>query len=352
VVRRKEERRREERHPLDQRAGAVLRAIIDEYVSTAQPVGSHALVEKYGLGVSSATVRGVMADLERAGLIDQPHTSAGRVPTDEGYRIYVESLAEPIALAPVDQLTIRHQFGQVAFSSEQWFRLAAAILASTTQSAGLVTPVRPARMRFRRVHAALVHPRLAAVVVVPVEGSIRQALVGLPIDTDQLGLDETAARLDRALAGKTAAQALILASRLDPLGEAMARRIAAVMQEADASHVESLFSDGLLNVMEAPEFARTEKLRRVFAALQDQAYLGRLVGHVARQGGVRVFIGRENLLADMADVSLVMAPFGHAGRLFGVVGVLGPTRMAYTRTIGVVRFVSGLMDELVGQLYA
>jgi heat-inducible transcriptional repressor len=125
-----------------------------------------------------------------------------------------------------------------------------------------------------------------------------------------------------------------------------------MMRDADAAQVEGLFSDGLLNVMEAPEFARTEKLRRVFAALQDQAYLGRLVGHVARHGGVRVFIGHENLLDDMSDVSLVLAPFGHAGRLFGVVGVLGPTRMAYPRTIGAVRFVSGLMDELVGQLYA
>ena len=338
--------------PLDQRARAVLRAIIEEYVATAMPVGSHALAERYGMGVSSATIRSVMADLERAGLIDQPHTSAGRVPTDEGYRAYVEALSEPVPLEPVDQLMIRHQFGQVAFSSEQWFRLAAAILASTTRSAGLVTPVQPARTRLRRVHAAVVHPRLAALVVVPTEGSLRQALVGLPVDADQAGLDEAARQVDRALAGKTAAQSAPVAERLDPLAQAIARSTVALMHQADASQVEGLFSDGLLNVMEAPEFARTEKLRRVFAALQDQAYLGRLVGHVRRHGGVRVFIGHENLLAEMSDVSLVMAPFGHEGRLLGVVGALGPTRMAYARTIGAVGFVSGLMNELVGQLYA
>jgi len=338
--------------PLDERARAVLRAIIEEYVATAIPVGSHALVDRYGLGVSSATIRSVMADLERAGLIGQPHTSAGRVPSDEGYRLYVESLAAPVPLEPVDQLMIRHQFGQVAFSSEQWFRLAASILASTTRAAGLVTPVQPGRARVRRVHLAQVHPRLAALVLVLAEGSMRQALVGLPIEADQASLDEAAGRLDRILAGKTATQAAQLVERLDPLAQAIGRRVAALMHEIDASRVEGFFSDGLLNVMEAPEFARTETLRRVFAALQDQGYLGRLVGHVARRRGVRVFIGHENLLDDMSDVSLVMAPFGHGGRLFGIVGVLGPTRMAYPRTIGAVGFVSGLMNELVGQLYA
>lgn len=338
--------------PLDARERAVLRAIIEEHVATAAPVGSQVIVDKYELGVSSATVRSVMAHLERVGLIGQPHTSAGRVPSDEGYRMYVESIADPVPLEPVDQLMIRHQFGQVALSSEQWLRLAAAILASTTRAAGLVTSVQPGKTRLRRIHLGLVHPRLAAVVLEPTEGAMRQALVALPESRDEADLMAVASRLERALAGKTAVQIERLAVGLDPLSAVIARRAAATMSDVDSARVEGVFSDGLLNVMEAPEFARTEKLRRVFAALQDQAYLARLVEHVAKQGGVRVFIGHENLLEDMADVSLVMAPFGHAGRLFGVIGVLGPTRMSYPRTIGAVRFVSGLMDELVGQLYA
>lgn len=348
MARRTERRTR----PLDDRARSVLQAIIEEYVATATPVGSQALVERHDLGVSSATVRNVMADLERAGLIGQPHTSAGRVPSDAGYRLYVESIAGVEQLAPVEQLMIRHQFGQVAYSSEQWFRLAAAILAGTTRAAGLVTAVQPGRTRVRRLHLATVQPRLAALVLVPVEGALRQALVALPVDADQASLDGAAEHLDRSLAGKTAGQVEQLVERLGALEQAIARRAAELMREADAARVEELFSDGLLNVMAAPEFAQTEKLRRVFAALQDQAYLGRLVGYVARRPGVRVFIGHENPLDAMREVSLVLAPFGHAGRLLGVVGVLGPTRMAYPHTIGAVRFVSGLMDELVGQLYA
>lgn len=130
--------------PLDLRSQAILRAVIEEYVTTAQPVGSVALVERYGLGVSSATVRNILAELEMAGLLTHPHTSAGRVPTDAGYRYFVESIAEHVPLPAVEQLMIRHQFGQVEFASEHWFRLAATTLAGLTRSAGLAT--RPSRV--------------------------------------------------------------------------------------------------------------------------------------------------------------------------------------------------------------
>ena len=122
--------------PLDLRSQAILRAVIEEYVTTAAPVGSHALVERYRLGVSSATVRAVLAELETAGLLTHPHTCAGRVPTEHGYRYYVESIVDAVPLPPVEQLMIRHQFGQVEYASEHWFRLAATTLASVTRAAG------------------------------------------------------------------------------------------------------------------------------------------------------------------------------------------------------------------------
>jgi len=124
------------------------------------------------------------------------------------------------------------------------------------------------------------------------------------------------------------------------------------LQEFDADAIEELFSDGLLNVMAAPEFAESEKLRRVFGALENRAYLANLMGDVAGSGRVCVYIGHENPAQEMADVSLVLAPYGNPGRAVGVVGVLGPTRMAYPHAIGTVRFVSGLMNELIDHLYA
>ena len=136
------------------------------------------------------------------------------------------------------------------------------------------------------------------------------------------------------------------------LAARVGERLVRTLREYDADAIEELFSDGLLNVMSAPEFAQSDKLRRVFTALENRAYLGELVGTVAGAGRVQVFIGHENQPPEMRDVSLVLAPYGRPGRAVGVVGVLGPTRMSYPHAIGTVGFVSGLMNELVEHLYA
>jgi len=349
--------------PLDLRTQAILRAVIEEYVTTATPVGSQALVERYGLGVSSATVRHILSDLEASGLLTHPHTSAGRIPTDAGYRFYVESIAEAVPLPAVEQLMIRHQFGQVEFASEHWFRLAATTLATVTRSAGIATPAKPRDAHIRRVDLVAINERMASLILVLREGSIKQALVTLDSDdtvdsVDQPTLNAVAALLNERLMDVTArrAEARLATLRDDDRVEGLARRIGdrvvKVLRDYDAAAIEEVFSDGLLNVMEAPEFAQSDKLRRVFSALENRSYLGQLVGSVAGAGRVQVFIGHENQPHDMRDVSLVLAPYGRPGHALGVVGVLGPTRMPYSQAIGTVRFVSGLMNELVDHLYA
>ena len=344
--------------PLDARSQAILRAVIEEYVDSATPVGSQALVDRYGLGVSSATVRSILAELEAAGLLTHPHTSAGRIPTDAGYRYYVETIVESVPLPAVEQLMIRHQFGQVEFASEHWFRLAATTLASVTRAAGLATPAKPRAAHIRRLDLVLINDRLASLILVLREGAIKQALVNLDAPTDQDALSAVAGLLNDRIVGLTATGVAAAVERIDeevPLG-ALARRvgerIVRTLREYDAALIEEVFSDGLLNVMEAPEFARSDKLRRVFSALENRAYLGELIGSVAGSDRVRIFIGNENQPIEMREVSLVLAPYGRPGRAIGVVGVLGPTRMSYSQAIGTVRFVSGLMNELVDHLYA
>jgi heat-inducible transcriptional repressor len=353
-------RRRRPIGPLDLRAQAILRAVIEEYVATATPVGSQALVERYGLGVSSATVRSILAELEANELLTHPHTSAGRIPTDAGYRYFVESIVDAVPLPPVEQLMIRHQFGQVEFASEHWFRLAATTLASVTRAAGLATPAKPRDAHIRRIDLVAINERMASLILVLREGSIKQALITLDGDDaiDQPTLNAVAVLLNERLGDLTSTRA---ASRLATLGgddrvQSIARRvgerIVRIVTDYDAAAIEEVFSDGLLNVMEAPEFAQSDKLRRVFSALENRSYLGELIGDVAGSGRIRVYIGHENRPLEMQDVSLVLAPYGRPGRALGVVGVLGPTRMSYSQAIGTVRFVSGLMNELVDHLYA
>ncbi len=344
--------------PLDLRSQAILRAVIEEYVTSATPVGSHALVERYRLGVSSATVRAVLAELEAAGLLMHPHTSAGRVPTEQGYRYFVESIVESVPLPPVEQLMIRHQFGQVEYASEHWFRLAATTLASVTRAAGLATPAKPSAAHLRRLDLVSISDRLASLILVLREGALKQVLITLDGPTDQDQLSAVANLLNVLLDGLTATEAAGVLAALDAADPAadlprrVGERVVRALEEFDSAAIEELFSDGLLNVMAAPEFAQSEKLRRVFAALENRAYLAQLIDGVARSGRVCVFIGSENPAEEMADVSLVLAPYGRPGHAIGVVGVLGPTRMAYPQAIGTVRFVSGLLNELTDHLYA
>ncbi|HET9084949.1 MAG TPA: heat-inducible transcriptional repressor HrcA [Candidatus Limnocylindrales bacterium] len=346
--------------PLDLRSQAILRAVIEEYVSTAQPVASQALVDRYGLGVSSATVRNILAELETAGLLTHPHTSAGRVPTDAGYRFFVESIADAVPLPAVEQLMIRHQFGQVEFASEHWFRLAATTLAGLTRAAGIATPAKPNAAHIRRVDLVSVNERMASLILVLREGAIKQAALTMdePEAVDQGTLNAVAGLLNERLLDRTATSAEQILVKLDGaertqrIAQRVGERIVRILRDYDAAAVEEVFSDGLLNVMEAPEFAQSDKLRQVFSALENRAYLGELVGSVAGSGRIRIVIGAENPREEMHDVTLILAPYGRPGRAIGVVGVLGPTRMSYPNAIGTVSFVSGLMDELVDHLYA
>ena len=346
---------------LDARSGANLRAVIDEYITSAMPVSSGSLVSNHPMGVSSATVRNTLSDLEALGLLSQPHTSAGRVPTDEGYRYYVQGLTEEWALPPVEQRMIRHQFGQVEFVSEHWFRLAASTLAANTGTAGLATTAKPPTVRVRRIDLVSVQDRLAMLVVVFREGTMKQALQNLPQIADQDQLNRVAGLLNLLAVDRTADEITVALadlpgqSELDFEGDLLRRSGEALlrtMREFDASVIDDLFSDGLLNVMAAPEFDRSAKVRRVFAALENRSYLGSLVESVAQAGSIQIFIGHENRPLEMQDVSLILAPYGRVGRAVGVVGVLGPTRMPYAQAIASVEFVSGLMSELVEHLYA
>jgi heat-inducible transcriptional repressor len=339
---------------LTERQRAVLRAVVEDYVLTAIPIGSKALVSRYGLDVSPATIRSAMADLEALGLLSHPHTSAGRVPSDLGYRYYVESLMRESELDRADALMIRHQFSQVQLTSNDWLRLAASTLAASARAAAVVTPARARRAKF--AHLQLVelpdHARMAVVVLA--DGTVVQRhldptaltrVAGQP--ATQAELDAAAAELNTELKGMTAPQARRRARKLTPLAGHVAAAVAELLEEADGTAIEDVYTDGLGYVLEAPEFAGGHALRPVLDILQRVDFLEQLLPVVSRRGGVHVIIGRENPNDAMREVSLVFAPYGAPDRALGLLGVLGPTRMAYPRAIPTVRFVSSVLNELI-----
>ena len=218
----------------------------------------------------------------------------------------MESIADAVTLAPVEQLMIRHQFGQVEYASEQWFRLAASTLASSTHVAGIATAAKPPSCRVRRVDLVAGGPRLANLVLVLAEGAIKQALMAADPVPDQEDLEPLSRKPSTGASWAAPRRAWRASSaacrqrchRRTRCWSRPSERTVRQMRDFDASAVEDVFSEGLLNVMEAPEFARSEKLRRVFSVLQDRGYLGDLLPDLVRDGGVRVFIGSENAHRD------------------------------------------------------
>src|SRR5262249_6186503 len=211
----------------------------------------------YRLGVCGATVRNLLADLETAGLLTHPHTRAGRIPTDSGYRYFVESIAGSTQLPAVEQLMIRHQFGQVQHASEQWFRLAATTLASANRIAGLATPAKPRAAHVRRIDLVSISDRLASLIIVFREGAVRQVLVTLVEPAEQEALTRAAVILDGVMAGRTAADAERALARIDgdgPIGTLVrhvGERVIAAIRDYDSTEIEEVFSDRLLHAMEA-----------------------------------------------------------------------------------------------------
>jgi heat-inducible transcriptional repressor len=344
---------------LTDRQRTVLRAVVEDYVLTAVPVGSKSLLGRYALGVSPATVRSAMAELEFLGLLSHPHTSAGRVPSDLGYRLYVESLMREAELDQTDRLTIRHQFSQVELTNNEWLRLAASILAGSTRSAAVVTPARSRRARFGHAQLVALADGTRLLVVVLLDGNVvqrrldRAALQRAIPDSalDQSELDGIAAALNAELAGLSAPQVRRRAEKLPALAALISTVVISLLEEADSVVVEEVFTDGIVNVLEQPEFARGGKLRPILEILQRSDFLEQLVPVLTRSGGVHVIIGRENTNDAMHEISLIFAPYGAPDRALGLLGVLGPTRMRYPRAIPTVRYLSTLMDELINSQY-
>jgi len=337
---------------LTERRQLMLKLVIQEYVRTALPVSSESLVQHYALGVSSATVRNDMAALEELGLLTHPHTSAGRIPTDRGYRYFVERLMEWQPVPSEDRRMIRHQFYQVRTDIEEWTRLAAAALARLSRSAAMVAPARPHRCCFKHVELLSVYDTRVLMVLILQDGTVRQHMLTLDEVVSQEDLSQMANRMNDRLAGLQAVRIAHLAGgEWNTLENQVVDLIATTMQQLDHWEWEDIVHDGILETLSQPEFSEGQRARQFLEIIEQGYLLSELLGQAMQRNGVQVIIGGETQREEMRDYSLVASRYGVSGRLEGVLGILGPTRMPYPRSVSAVRFIARTMSELLAQLH-
>lgn len=327
---------------LDERAKLLLKALVERYIADGQPVGSRTLSKASGLELSPATIRNVMSDLEDLGLIVSPHTSAGRIPTARGYRLFVDTM-----------LTVqRNQIQGHSLAPDQPQKVisnAANLLSSLSQFVGVVVAPRRATV-FRHIEFLRLSERRVLVIIVSPEGDVQNRVIFTEFDFEQQQLVEAANYLNAHYLGLDIEQ---VRERLKSEVDSLRAEIASLMNAAVAANSEVLAEkqdeviiSGEKNLLSVSDFANDMgQLRRAFQLFEQKAQLMRLLDVTGRAEGVRIFIGGESQVVPIDDLSIVSASYEVDGQIVGTLGVVGPTRMAYDRMIQIVDITSKLVSN-------
>lgn len=340
---------------LSERQKLILALVVRDHIDTTQPVGSARLAKYYKLDFSSATIRNDMVVLTELGYLRQPHTSAGRVPTEEGYRYFVRQLMGHTELPLDTKRTIAHQFYQTGKNVDRWMRLAASVLAQHAQAASLVTAPHTEQARFKHLELISTHGRQVLMVLVMTGGEIRQQMLSLAEPVSQERLSSAANLLNQLCDGLDANHILSISHQLEELEQDVLKLITEDMRRSQKVLGGEVYRDGLTNVLSEPEFAEVETARKALRILEERSLLEDLLERTVMTGGVggvQVLIGGEGTWEELRDCSVVLARYGVPGLATGTLGVLGPIRMAYGQSISTVRYVAGLLSDLVVELHA
>jgi heat-inducible transcriptional repressor len=337
---------------LTPRQAKLLGIVIQEYVKSAQPVGSSTIAQHYELGVSSATIRNDLAALEREGLLTHPHTSAGRVPTDAGYRYFVQHLLSDSELSTSERRDIRVQFSHARQELDQWLRLSTNVLARTTQAAALATAPRTTISRFKHLELVAIHGIKVLLILVLQEGAVKQQLLDLDQPMEQAELSRASNELNAHLVGLSASTISEKVDLLSPFAQQVAMLVVDLIANMDRQLSSTIYRDGLMHILDAPEFAEGDNVRRIVQVFEEQSVLEQVVDQYGDMGDIHVVISGDGRFAELRDISLVLARYGVMDRATGLLGVMGPRRMLYGRTMGAVRFVAALMSEMVEEIYS
>ncbi len=336
---------------LSQRRKQVLRIVIQEYGESAQPVGSQSIARKYGLGVSAATIRNDLAALEKAGLLTHPHTSAGRIPTDGGYRYFVANLMAHTDLPSHERHMIRHQFHQSRQEIDQWLRLSTAVLSRASTGAALATSPRSMTSRVKHLELIGIQDTVVLLVLVLATGTLKQQLINLEQPVFQDELSRASNQLNDEVSGATTADLPAKLEGFTGFTREVGELVLNTLRQSEEQIADRVYRHGLAQVLAEPEFADGPQVRRIVQVFEQRTLLQEIYDDVMELSDVHVMIAGEGRFGDMQDISLVLSPYGVPDRVSGLLGVVGPMRMPYGRTIGAVRYVATLLNELMHQLY-
>jgi heat-inducible transcriptional repressor len=335
---------------LTERQKKLLILVIRDYIDTVQPVGSQNLVDRYHMEMSSATVRNELAALSVMGYLGQPHISAGRIPTEDGYRYFVSQLIHQVELPSAIQHTITHQFFQARHDIEQWMHLSASILAHQSQGVSLVTAPHAEMARYKHLELISTQGRQVLMVLVLIGGEVSQQILTLAEPVLQGELSQTAERLNQVCIGSSADEIAALVMNVDAMEKDILILVLQDMRTTDGCVSGEIYFDGLTNVLAEPEFTDSDDARRALHLIEERSLLQDILSRTimnSNVGGVQVLIGGEGTWEELRQCSMILARYGVPGMLTGTLGVLGPMRMPYARTIPTVRFMADLLSDLV-----
>ena len=338
---------------LDERKYLILQAIIDDYILTAMPVGSRTISRKSGVGYSPATIRNEMSDLEELGYLDQPHTSAGRVPSNKAYRLYVDHLIKTSKLTSDERERMHDHLVSRSKQVESVIRSAAGVLSDATKYTSVIVAPKLGSLRIRHVQLVPVAERTALMIIVTNAGIVKDAVIRVPEGMDADDLYSISRVLTQKLADKPLEAVRQAFSELlrnaeqnrKLLGEALQVIEKRLEEGGDASDV---IVGGSTNLLEYPEYSDVNKARSFLSVLESKDTLRKLL---SRDGGMEVSIriGPENQLPALSDCSIVTASYRLGDQSTGTLGIIGPTRMNYNRVISVLDFMSRALSDVLSE---
>jgi heat-inducible transcriptional repressor len=337
---------------LDPREREILRSVILAHTSSGEPVGSKTLSRERGLDLSPATIRNIMSDLAEKGFLTQPHTSAGRIPTDRGYRMYVDQLMEPARMAPgqvqaIDEALLRSR-GEIP----ELLGEASRQLSRFSKHVGVVLAPEMRRIVVEHLEFVRLEKQRVVAILVDRAGVVHNRILDVDDPLEQEELDRIGRQLSEQYSGFT----------LPKMREAVLRRMSEETAQCDRLVAASLelgrravdleaagdvFVEGASNLLASPEFANLQRMRLLFRTLEEKSRLVELLNRILEGEGVQVVIGRENQLSDLADLSVVASTYGAGDRVMGTVGIVGPTRMEYARAVALVEHLARVLTRLL-----